>query len=305
MPVYTERAQLPGAATAFPELPLPDRVLIAEPRDFENRYAINPHMRDADGALKVVDRGRARAQWDALADSFASSGLAVDRLPALEGFPDLVFCANQALPIPPTATLDGVARLVPSRMAHPERRGEVPHVVGFLQQFGYQQDPLTGPAERLEGMGDGLWVLGRRLLLGGVGARTALEAWIEIAQRHRLPIVVLPLADPDFYHLDTALAVLDDRSCIWFPAAFTPEGRALVERLFARRLEVPDDEARRAFACNACSDGRGRVWIEATATRTIAALEAARYEVHRLDTSEFLKSGGSVFCMKLFHGPLD
>jgi N-dimethylarginine dimethylaminohydrolase len=33
-------------------------------------------------------------------------------------------------------------------------------------------------------------------------------------------------------------------------------------------------------------------------------LERAGYSVRRLDTSEFLKSGGSLFCMKLLHGPL-
>ena len=33
--------------------------------------------------------------------------------------------------------------------------------------------------------------------------------------------------------------------------------------------------------------------------RTIAAVREAGFEVIALDTSEFLKSGGSVFCMKL------
>ena len=51
--------------------------------------------------------------------------------------PDLVFCANQVLPIPAAATADGVARIVPSRMRWPSRRGEVPLVSAHLARAGY------------------------------------------------------------------------------------------------------------------------------------------------------------------------
>ena len=36
---------------------------------------------------------------------------------------------------------------------------------------------------------------------------------------------------------------------------------------------------------------------------TKEGLETAGFRVLELDTSEFIKSGGSVFCMKLQHGP--
>jgi N-dimethylarginine dimethylaminohydrolase len=41
------------------------------------------------------------------------------------------------------------------------------------------------------------------------------------------------------------------------------------------------------------------VLIEATCNRTAAMLEEKGFVVRRLETSEFLKAGGSVFCMKL------
>ena len=46
------------------------------------------------------------------------------------------------------------------------------------------------------------------------------------------------------------------------------------------------------------------MFLDAAAQRTASALAGAGFHVVPLDTSEFLKSGGSVFCMKLFHGPM-
>jgi len=40
--------------------------------------------------------------------------------------------------------------------------------------------------------------------------------------------------------------------------------------------------------------------IERSAERTIEVLRKAGYFVVRVDTSEFLKSGGTVYCMKQY-----
>lgn len=303
MPVYRTARELDFRIADLPRVARPDRVLLADPRDFDVVYAINPHMRDERGALERVDRTRARAQWQALRAAFERLGLAVDVLEPLAGHPDLVFCANQALPVPPGVARDGRPRLVPSRMAHAERAGEVPHVVRALEARGYAVDPLAGPAERLEGMGDGLWHPGRRLLWAGVGPRSDVAAWEELAERYDLPVCLLPLADPDFYHLDTALALLSEDACLWFPPALDANARGLVEALVPRRIVAPEREARDLLACNACCvDGR-RVLIEREARETMRMLGEFGFEALGLDTSEYLKSGGSVFCMKLMHGP--
>lgn len=282
----------------LPRCTSPRRVLVADPREFDLVYAINPHMRDSEGKLRRVDRPLARAQWTRFVDALAASGLDVHVLPALDGQPDLVFCANQALPIAADVAPDGRACLVPSRMAHAERRGEVAHVVAALERLGYRVD---APSEHspMEGMGDGLLHPGRRLLWAGVGPRSSRAAWEQISARYALPTLLLELVDPDFYHLDTALALLSEDACLWQPAALAPRSRELVRALFPRAIEADAEEARRCLACNAfCADGR-RVFIDAGAIRTAAALERAGFDVVRLDSSEFLKSGGSLFCMKL------
>ena len=176
-------------------------------------------------------------------------------------------------------------------------------MVAALAARGYATDELRGDA-RLEGMGDGLWHLGRRLFWAGCGAALDREAWSAIAERYGLPVILLALPDPDFYHLDTALALLDEDACLWLPAAFDERGRELVRALFPRALEADEEDARARLACNAtCPDGR-TVLIQRGCDVTRGRLERAGFEVRELETGEYLKSGGSVFCMKLLHGPL-
>lgn len=277
----------------------PERVLLADPAAFDVAYAINAHMREADGALKRVDRARAREQWEALRETVQGLGLAIDVVPALEGHPDLVFCANQVLPVPREVTPHGAGAIVPSHMASEERAAEVPHVVEFLRARGHRIEPLRTTRACFEGMGDGLWHPGRRLLWAGLGPRSSAAAWRELALRYRLPVATLELEDPDFYHLDTCLALLAEDACLWFPAAFTREGQKLVAALFPRRVEADERESRQLFACNAwCPDGE-RVLLQRGADKTRKRLASAGFEPIEVETGEFLKAGGSVFCMKL------
>lgn len=297
------REELDFELADLPRCELSKHVLVADPEHFDLEYAINPHMRDEHGELRRVDRVLARKQWQAWVDALRASGLIVDVLPALPGQPDLVFCANQALPIARGIALDGAARVVPSRMAHAERRGEVAHVVAALERMGYRIDPPAAAAP-IEGMGDGLWHPGRRLLLAGIGPRSSRAAWEEIAERYKVPTLVLELVDADFYHLDTALALLSQDTCLWLPEALSEASRSLVRAIFPRAIEADEGEARRHLACNAfCADGQ-RVFLDSGALKTAQTLERAGFTVQRLDSSEFLKSGGSLFCMKLSHGPV-
>ncbi len=297
MACYDDPADLDFRLEELAELPAFDALWMADPRDFDVEYAINPHMRDATGSLHRVDQERARAQWEALRETFLELGCEVEVLAPLDGHPDLVFCANPGLPVPAAVTGDG-DRWVPSRMMSAERAGEVQHLARFAAERGWRVEPLEGPAARFEGTGDGLWHPGRRLLWGGVGPRSDAGAWEELAARYDLPIIRLALADPDFYHLDTCLALLTPEVCLWYPPAFDEAGQALVRRLIRHPIAVSEEEARRGFACNACAAG-GQVVLQRGSREACEALSAAGLEVREVETGEFLKSGGSVFCMKL------
>ena len=71
-----------------------------------------------------------------------------------------------------------------------------------------------------EGEGD-LLVAGG-VILAGSGFRTDPRAHAEAARVLRREVVPLELVDPRFYHLDTALAVLDETAIAWLPEAFAP-----------------------------------------------------------------------------------
>jgi len=283
-------------------LPPARRVLIADPRDYEVRYAINPHMLDGSGELRTVDRDLARKQWRGMRAAFEEAGLEVDVLPPLDHHPDLCFCANPALWIPAEAAPDGEQHLVRSRMANAERRGEVAHLVEHMSVRGVEIEGIEGPADRFEGSGDGMFHPGRRLLWGGVGPRTELAAWAEIGERFELPVAAVQLVDPHFYHLDTCLTPLDEERCLWFPPAFNEAGAEMIRAFFPGAIEVGEREAREGLACNSWSPDGQRVFVPDGCEETASALGRHGFQVIEIECGEFRKAGGAVFCLKLVIG---
>ena len=68
-------------------------------------------------------------------------------------------------------------------------------------------------------------------------------------------VVSLRLVDPRFYHLDTALCVLDATTAMYYPAAFDDAGRAALAGVFDELIEAKDEDAE-VLGLNAVSDGR-------------------------------------------------
>ncbi|WP_412067468.1 dimethylarginine dimethylaminohydrolase family protein [Rubrivirga sp. IMCC43871] len=279
---------------ALPSIPLPGRVLMTTPDHFRVEYVINPHMA---GNVGDVDVDAARRQWEALRDAYDQLGVEVVELAGAAGLPDQVFCANQTLPY---RTPGGERGVILSRMHADQRKPEVEHYERFFQGEGYETTGLDPdlPGD-FEGMGDALWHPGRYLLWGGYGYRTDRSVYERLTDNLGFPVIPLELTDPDFYHLDTCLCPLDEETALYFPGAFTEEGRETIKSHFSRTIEAPEDDARERFACNAHSPDGTHVLIQQGCDETNGLLRAAGYEVIELDTGEFLKSGGSVFCMKL------
>ncbi len=264
------------------------------PDHFDVQYVINPHMA---GNLGTVDAKAAMRQWESVKSTYSDMGLDVQTVSGQAGLPDMVFCANQTLPYLDHRT--GVRGVFLSNMYADERSAEVDFYAQFFRGEGYETRAIRANIERkFEGMGDAIWHPGKQLLWGGFGFRTDEEVYHQISDTLDVPVVLLYLDDPDFYHLDTCLSVLDERTALIFPGAFEPDGLALFRRLFARVLEAPEDESRSLFACNAhCPDSR-HVIIQKGCSRTNALLRDAGFETIEVETDEYLKAGGSVFCMK-------
>ena len=132
---------------------------------------------------------------------------------------------------------------------------------------------------------------------GGYGWRSDPHVYAAIAQTFGVAVMLLPLTDSTFYHLDTCFCPIDESTVLLYSPAIAEEGLQLVRRAFERVIEVTAKEAER-FACNAVAVNGRSVVIERRARATGDRLRSLGYDVTDVDTGEFLKSGGSVYCMK-------
>ena len=256
------------------------RFLMCPPAYFDVAYSINPWMHPEFPA----DASLAMAQWSALRDAYVAAGHAVDVVEPASRFPDMVFAANSAL------VIDGIALL--ARFRHPQRRGEENAYAAWFRGHGFA---VRKAAYVHEGEGDFACV--GDIVLAAHGFRTDVRAHREVAEVFNRRVVSLRLIDPRFYHLDTALCVLDDEQIAYFPDAFDLASRAELARRYPDALLVDERDAV-AFACNATSDGR-RVFVPAGTFDFACALEARGFEVVPVDLSELRKAGGSVKCCTL------
>ena len=292
--LYSDQSELNFTVSDLEQMPLPGKVLMVTPDFFDILYEINPHMA---GNIGLVNSGNARKQWEELASGFEAAGVEVTTLKGVDGLPDMVFCANQSLPC-----FDGKQyKVIMGRMQAPQRRAEVPEIEKWWETMNYEIYHLSDKVTTFEGTGDAIWHPGRRLLWGAYGYRSTQDAYAEVAALLGVPVVLLELTDPRFYHLDTCFCTLNESAVMIYPGAFSDQSLQMIYHLFETVIPLNEQEAANLFAGNAtCPDGR-HVLIQKGAADASAKLSEAGFSVVELDTSEFLKSGGSVFCMKLLY----
>lgn len=278
---------------------VPDRVepaslLMCAPTYFDVKDVKNPFMC---GNVSKCDTVLAGRQWEELKAIYERLGYTVQTLPPAKDVEDMVFAANQVLP---GHRADGSKFVILSNMVHESRRREVPLYADWFATQGYEilrisDDFAYGP--RFEGQGDAIWHPGKQLLWGGYGHRTERAAYERISELTGAMVLLLELVNDKCYHLDTSLCVLDQKTALIYPAAFSKDGIGLLRAVFEDLIEVPDDEALN-FAGNAIGLGK-HVVLQKGSVQTCRKLRDAGYEPIEVDTSEFMKSGGSVFCMKM------
>lgn len=254
--------------------------VMTPPRFFAVDYAINPWM----DTTNPVDRSAALAQWQHLHDVYLELGHSVDLVDPVPGLPDMVYAANGGL------IIDGTA--VVACFKYIQRQQESVAYGDWLQSRGFK--PVRAQHVN-EGQGD-LLPIGD-IILAGHGFRTSLRAHSEVAGIFDRRVISLELVDPRFYHLDTALTVLDDATVAYYPPAFSYVSRAHLETLFPDAITVDSADAY-AFGLNAVSDGR-HVVLPAAAAGFAQQLRDAGFEPIGVDMPELLKGGGSVKCCTL------
>ncbi len=280
----------------------PQNVLMSSPEYFDIIDEKNVHMQ---GHIGNTNKEMVQQQWQALRQAYLElqkKGVLneVSVVPGAESCEDMVFCANQSFP---WVLEDGSKVVVMSRMRHASRQREVPYFESFYKDKGFK--PLHFNAEvNFEGMGDVIPHPGKKLLYGGYGHRTSAEAYEELAQMLQVPVIALELVSPKFYHLDTCFVPLSVNSVMLCREAFSEEGFAMIDKLFEKVYLIPEEEAERYFSLNVHafeSNGVRTAILHPGSTVTKEVLQKEGFNVIEIDTSEFMKSGGSVFCMKMMY----
>jgi N-dimethylarginine dimethylaminohydrolase len=264
------------------------RYLMCRPSYFTVAYSINPWMHPDDPAARV-DGERTLAQWESLRQTYVDLGHEVHLIDPVPGLPDMVFAANGAV------VVDGQA--FGSRFRHVQRLPEAVHYLGWFKTHGTAvgvHDTYV-PLSVAEGEGDFLTMPDR--ILAGTGFRTEPGAHRELAEFTGRPVVSLELVDPRLYHLDTALAVLDDETIAYYPPAFSPESQDRLRELYPHAI-LADTADAMVLGLNAVSDGR-HVVLPVQATALARQVADRGFEPVTVDVSELRKSGGGPKCCTL------
>ena len=254
------------------------------PTYFDVAYSINPWMDPS----RQVDHDLAVRQWSGLVDAYRDTGHRVDFLEPLPGMPDMVFAANGATVV--------AGRALAARFANPEREAEAAVHAAWHRRNGilYGGGEVQQPVAVNEAEGD-FAVLSKRIVAGH-GFRTTPEAHCELAKLTGRQVISLELVDPRLFHLDLALAVLDDERdhIAYYPEAFSQPSQRLLAELFPDALIANEHDAY-VFGLNAVSDGL-HVFIPSGAGQLREDLAVAGYWPVSVDLTELIKGGGSVKC---------
>jgi N-dimethylarginine dimethylaminohydrolase len=255
--------------------------LMCPPTYFAVEYSINPWM-NPDVPVNAALAGH---QWWQLRETFVRLGHTVHLVDPRPGLPDMVFAANGATAIG--------RKVLGARFRHPQRAAEAAAYADWLDRSGYGIAATPGCVN--EGEGD--IIFAGRAIIAGHGFRTDEAVKDEIERLFGLPVLSVRLVDPRYYHLDTALCVLDADTAAYYPAAFDDDGRAALAGHFAELIEAKDEDAE-VLGLNAVSDGR-HVVLPEQATGLATQLADRGFEPVGVDMSEFLSAGGGPKCCTL------
>ncbi|MFC4244631.1 dimethylargininase [Gryllotalpicola reticulitermitis] len=262
-------------------------ILMCKPTYYTVSYRINPWMHpDA-----PTDTSKAVEQWQSLYDIYDELGFDIALIDPIDGLPDMVYAANGGF------VLDGVA--YGAKFRYPERQPEGP---AYMEWFGANGLTVADPVETNEGEGDFLLV--GDAILAGTGFRSQSASHAEIASVYGREVVTLNLINPNFYHLDTAIAVLDPEpaadgtsNIAYLESAFDEPSLAILRERFPDAIIASEADAS-ILGLNSYSDGFNVV-IAARATDFDQQLRAKGYNPIGVDLSELLLGGGGVKCCTL------
>lgn len=262
-------------------------VLMCRPEHFTVNYRINPWM----NPQNPTDTSLAVTQWNELYRIYRDLGFDVQLIDPIPGLPDMVYAANGGF------VLDNIA--YGAKFTYPERQPEGPAYMEWFRDNGFD---VRVPEHTNEGEGDFLLV--GDVILAGTGFRTNLDSHREVSDIFGRDVVSLELVNPSFYHVDTAIAVLDpapapgqSANIAYLPSAFNEKGLDVLRERYPDAILVSEEDAA-VLGLNSYSDGYNVV-IASRAKGFERQLRDRGYNPIGVDLSELLLGGGGVKCCTL------
>ena len=278
-------------ATGLPDSQARPRFLMCRPQYYAVSYSINPWMDPQGWAAEGSDLGEAaHREWAALHAALLDKGATSNA-----SIPSPI-CQTSSSPLTPPSCLTASSL---SRFRHPERKPEEPVFADALRVAGRLDAVEALPGDMIqEGAGDCIWDSYRGQFWMGCGPRSDRAAAMSspiFRCRMRWP----QLADPSFYHLDTAFCALPTGDVIYYPQAFSTAARGAIEERVAPTQRIALDRAEASqFSANAVSFDHCLVLSSCTGTLR-ARIEERGLTVLATPLHAFLKSGGSACCLTL------
>ncbi|MBF4615375.1 dimethylargininase [Curtobacterium sp. VKM Ac-1376] len=262
-------------------------ILMCKPDFYTVSYRINPWMHPEE----PTDTSKAVEQWQSLVDVYEQLGFDISYIEPIDGLPDMVYAANGGF------VLDGIA--YGAKFQYPERQPEGPAYMDWFRQAGLT---VAEPEQTNEGEGDFLLI--GDTIYAGTGFRSDSTSHDELATIYGREVVTLKLINPSFYHLDTAIAVLDPEPSVdgtsniaYLESAFDEPSLTILRERFPDAIIATEEDAA-ILGLNSYSDGYNVV-IAARATTFASQLKEKGYNPIGVDLSELLLGGGGVKCCTL------
>lgn len=254
-------------------------VLMCRPLYYSISYTINPWMTPGSENKNI-----AQLQWEKLVQTYQKLGIKINIIDQDPKQPDMVFATDQGI-------VQG-KKVVMSNFRYKERQGETKPYLKWFKENGYEVVFIPSYAH-FEGNGECLF-FGQKLLIG-IGYRANMSTCKYLEKALKIEVVPLELIDPYFYHLDTALFVLNEKTIFYYPRAFSKKSLAVLKKIVPNLIELTDFEVRNFAANSVVTDHKVIVNRNLPTFRT--TLDKLGYQAIEVDVNEFAKAGGGAHCL--------
>ncbi|MBN1332042.1 hypothetical protein JW978_04125 [Candidatus Dojkabacteria bacterium] len=260
------------------------KILLVDPKNYDLKYSINPWM----NLNQSINKDLAKRQWNKVRNELETANVKVSVCNSEEHLPDMVFAANAGMVVG--------EKVILSSFRDEERQSEKKYFMKWFTSNGFE---VVNLPKNMVWEGEACSVIVGDWLLASYGIRADKEAYEDIIKHLKIKKVKLvELIDPYFYHLDVCFSMISPEVSLVCPLGFKNSDYDWILGNVKHVIEVSYDDALN-FGCNIFSDGKN-VFISSRISEKLEEdIIKAGFIVHKLDVSEYIKTGGGVKCLIL------